>query len=399
MKGDEMTETTIDQRWYRTVMGQYPTGVCVVTATQKDGTEAGFVIGTFSSVSMEPPLIGFFPTKTSTSWPKIEAAGRFCVNILSADQEPLCRQFSAKGGDKFAGVATRRSKLGSPILDGAVAWIDCELESVGEAGDHHFVLGRVHDMNIESETLPLLFFQGGFGRFAPHSLIAAYTPSGVTREQLRSVDLVRPAMESLSRDLGARCIATTVENDNLVVLASAGSPEAQSRATLVGARLPFTPPNGSAIAAWYPEDRIDKWLSTAAQAETRDENLRQLERIRDRGYSVGLLNDAQRQFAAALVQIAQNPKSMESEDLRPLMKDLLYDPEEFTTESAEAIRVIAVPVFNADGEVELALTVYGFAKPDGDDGIWAFVDRAKQAGLEATAALGGRVPSPARAAV
>jgi 3-hydroxy-9,10-secoandrosta-1,3,5(10)-triene-9,17-dione monooxygenase reductase component len=75
-----------DPRRFRDVLGQYPTGVCVVTATQADGRRAGFVVGSFTSVSLDPPLVGFFPDKGSSSWPKIERARSFCINVLSASQ-------------------------------------------------------------------------------------------------------------------------------------------------------------------------------------------------------------------------------------------------------------------------------------------------------------------------
>src|SRR4051794_21215683 len=107
-----------DPRWFREVLGQYPTGVCVVTAIDDDGAGSGFVVGSFTSVSLDPPLVAFFPDKRSTSWPKIHRGGKFCVNILSASQEDLCRQFAAKGGDKFSGVEWRRSGSGSPIIGG-----------------------------------------------------------------------------------------------------------------------------------------------------------------------------------------------------------------------------------------------------------------------------------------
>ncbi|MFG2658480.1 flavin reductase [Streptomyces sp. NPDC048425] len=377
-----------DSRWFREVLGQYPTGVCVVTAVQADGSRAGFVVGSFTSVSLDPPLVAFFPDKRSTSWPKIESAGRFCVNILSSDQEYLCRQFASKAEDKFEGVAVRAAGSGSPIIEDAVAWIDCDLESVQEAGDHYIVIGRVRELDIENPELPLLFFQGGYGRFAPLSM-AASSGRGALAEQLRKVDLVRPAMESLAADLSARCIATAEVDGELVVLAGAGSPDAGARATLVGVHLPFAPPNGSALAAWYDEERLDQWLKSLPDDADRDEQRRRLERVRERGYSVGLLNEAQREFASALDRLAADPRSMETEDLRTLVTQLNYDPADLSADAKRAIRVIAVPVLAGAGEVELAFTLYGFSKPDNNGGIDAYVDRVRQAGRQATAALAG----------
>jgi 3-hydroxy-9,10-secoandrosta-1,3,5(10)-triene-9,17-dione monooxygenase reductase component len=156
-----------DSRTFRRVLGHYPTGVCVITATQADGKPVGMAVGSFSSVSLDPPLVAFFPDRSSTSWPKIEAAGRFCVNILAEHQERLCQAFASKAEDKFAGISHRLSARGAPILDDVVAWIDCDLHAVHEAGDHFIVLGEVHALDVERPHKPLLFFQGGYGQFSP----------------------------------------------------------------------------------------------------------------------------------------------------------------------------------------------------------------------------------------
>lgn len=157
----------IDAQRFRKVLGHYPTGVCVVTAAPADGPPVGMVVGSFTSVSLDPPLVAFLPDKASTSWPRIHMTGAFCVNVLTSDQEPLCRQFAQKGGDKFKGVNWRPAPTGSPILDGALAWIDCDIEQTIESGDHYIVVGRVRDLDLGDKGLPLAFFQGTYGLFAP----------------------------------------------------------------------------------------------------------------------------------------------------------------------------------------------------------------------------------------
>jgi flavin reductase (DIM6/NTAB) family NADH-FMN oxidoreductase RutF len=161
-----MTDSrAFDAATFRRVLGHYPTGVCVVTATTPDGTPAGMVVGSFTSVSLDPPLVAFFPDKRSTSWPRIEQAGKFCVNVLARGQGDVCRRFSASGVDKFAGLSYQHSANGSPVLEGVVAWIDCTLEAIHEAGDHYIVLGRVVELDASHVDLPLLFFQGKYGEF------------------------------------------------------------------------------------------------------------------------------------------------------------------------------------------------------------------------------------------
>lgn len=155
----------VDGARFRQVLGHFASGVTVITARPDDGP-VGLAVGSFTSVSLDPPLVGFLPDKGSSSWPKIEAAGSFCVNILSDHQEDVCRRFAMKGEDKFAGLGWRDSGVGAPLIDGVLAWIDCDIHSVTEAGDHYFVLGAVRDLGVADEGLPLLFFRGGFGRFA-----------------------------------------------------------------------------------------------------------------------------------------------------------------------------------------------------------------------------------------
>ena len=159
-------DPTIDTELFRHVLGHYPTGVCVVTAAGPHGADAGMVVGSFTSVSLDPPLIGIFPDKRSTTWPVILEAGKFCINILSRHQRDLCRRFSLSGGDKFSGLVHRRSETGSPILDGVVAWIDCSLQTTHEAGDHYIAIGQVLSLDIDAGDIPLLFFQGGYGEFS-----------------------------------------------------------------------------------------------------------------------------------------------------------------------------------------------------------------------------------------
>jgi flavin reductase (DIM6/NTAB) family NADH-FMN oxidoreductase RutF len=156
--------TGFDSARFRQVLGHFPTGVTVVTA-DPGGGPVGLTIGSFTSVSLDPPLVGFLPGKASTSWPDIERAGHFCVNVLGEDQADLCWRFARESDDKFAGLAWRPGRTGAPILDGVLAWIDCTIEAVLDGGDHWFVEGRVVDLDAPRDAGPLLFFRGKLGGF------------------------------------------------------------------------------------------------------------------------------------------------------------------------------------------------------------------------------------------
>lgn len=157
--------TAIDQATYRQVLGHFPTGVTVIAGLDGDDP-VGLAVGSFFSLSLDPPLVGFCPGKTSSSWERMSGSGSFCVNILSADQEDVCRVFASKSDDKFTGVGWSPASSGSPLLDGVLAWIDCDIETVHDGGDHHIVVGRVRELSVGAEGDPLVFFRGGYANLA-----------------------------------------------------------------------------------------------------------------------------------------------------------------------------------------------------------------------------------------
>lgn len=377
-----------NQKWFRQVLGQFPTGVCVITAVQPDGRPAGMAVGSFTSVSLDPPLVAFLPDRKSSSWPKIQSAGRFCVNILGSEQEPVCRRFASKMPDKFEGLPYRLSDLGSPIITGAIAWIDCEISSVQEAGDHFIVVGAVRNLQIESGGLPLLFFQGGYGRFWPLSL-AASDPLGAMTEQLRQVDIARPEMEQLAADLSARCIATARVNEEIVITASAGRATKASMSTLVGQRFPYMPPTGSVFAAWDTEAEVDEWLYETSWPLSREEIKASLAVVRERGFSLGLLSDAQRTFVSTLARLVDEHPAKPDVDMRELIQNLSFDPPELSPTVHNEVRLISVPVFGPKGDVVLALTLYEFPKPPDSADVVPYIQRTREAAARVTKKLGG----------
>ncbi|MDH6435241.1 3-hydroxy-9,10-secoandrosta-1,3,5(10)-triene-9,17-dione monooxygenase reductase component [Streptomyces sp. SAI-144] len=156
----------VEQAEFRRVLGSFASGVTVVTAPGAPGAEpAGFACQSFSSLSLDPPLVAFMVGRTSTTWPRIAQAGVFCVNVLSAEQGELCRAFAVRGADKFAGVAHDPAPAsGSPRLAGTLAWIDCTIHAVHTGGDHLIVVGRVDALGTgdgDGEP-PLLFHKGRF---------------------------------------------------------------------------------------------------------------------------------------------------------------------------------------------------------------------------------------------
>jgi 3-hydroxy-9,10-secoandrosta-1,3,5(10)-triene-9,17-dione monooxygenase reductase component len=159
---------TLDNREFRRILGHYPTGVCAVTALSPAGP-VGMVVGSFTSVSLDPALVAFLPDRKSNTWPRIQAAGHFCVNILAESQLGVCKALASKSDNKFNAIPYRLSGSGLPLIEDVVAWIDCQLYAVHEAGDHYIAIGRVLALDVERPDPPLVFLRGGYGSILPVS--------------------------------------------------------------------------------------------------------------------------------------------------------------------------------------------------------------------------------------
>lgn len=162
-----MTSLSFSDTEFRNVLGHLPTGVVVITGNS-GGTPVGMSCNSFTSVSMAPPLVGFFPGMSSSTWPSIRDTGKFCVNILASHHDEVSKIFSRRGIDRFNEVEWSWRQSG-PALADAVAWIDCELYSETQAGDHTLALGRVIGIEAQDDVDPLVFHKGKYGMFSMHT--------------------------------------------------------------------------------------------------------------------------------------------------------------------------------------------------------------------------------------
>jgi 3-hydroxy-9,10-secoandrosta-1,3,5(10)-triene-9,17-dione monooxygenase reductase component len=173
-----MTTEPIDARTFRHVLGQFCTGITIIT-TVHDDVPVGFACQSFAALSLDPPLVLFCPTKVSRSWQAIEASGKFCVNVLHENQKDVSGRFGSKEPDKFAGIDWSPSPLGSPLIAGTLAHIDCTVASVHDGGDHFVVFGAVHSLSEvpadersreeyrRRKPRPLLFYRGEYTGIEP----------------------------------------------------------------------------------------------------------------------------------------------------------------------------------------------------------------------------------------
>jgi 3-hydroxy-9,10-secoandrosta-1,3,5(10)-triene-9,17-dione monooxygenase reductase component len=157
-----------DSAEFRRVLGHVPTSVVVVTGRDSGGAPAGVTIGSFVSISLDPPLVGFFQGRGSKSWASIAESGCFSVNVLADAQQELCWRFAkepADGTSRFDGIVTHDAPNGSPLIDGTVASIDCDVHSTLDIGDHLLVVGRVTALRTASgDSAPMVFVRGSLGR-------------------------------------------------------------------------------------------------------------------------------------------------------------------------------------------------------------------------------------------
>jgi 3-hydroxy-9,10-secoandrosta-1,3,5(10)-triene-9,17-dione monooxygenase reductase component len=164
----------IDARAFRNVLGQFCTGITVVTTFDGDHDPVGFACQSFAALSLDPPMVLFCPTKGSRTWATIEQSGRFCVNVLAEEQQSVCARFGSREPDKFAGIDWHTSELDLPILDNSLATIECVVSSVVDGGDHYIVIGRVLALSESTDSgRPLLFYRGQYTAIEPEKTVPA----------------------------------------------------------------------------------------------------------------------------------------------------------------------------------------------------------------------------------
>jgi len=155
----------INPEHFRAVMRHLPTGVAAICADDPETAgPAGLIVGTFQSLSLDPPLVTFSVARTSTSWPKVARAHYFSVSMLADGQQHVCKALSSKTGDKFQSIAWSKSKFGTPHIQDSLGWIDCVVREEIDGGDHVLIIADVLEMN-SADGEPLVFHGGRLGGF------------------------------------------------------------------------------------------------------------------------------------------------------------------------------------------------------------------------------------------
>jgi flavin reductase (DIM6/NTAB) family NADH-FMN oxidoreductase RutF/DNA-binding IclR family transcriptional regulator len=319
-----------DARELRQVLGSFVTGVTVITTVDADGKPHGLTVNSFSSVSLDPPLVLWSQSLTSPSHPVFRDAERFVVNILADDQVAISNQFARGKDDKFAGIATDAGLGGVPLIRGSAAYLECRRMDCIRGGDHMVFLGQVERIE-RSGRQPLVFGGGRYLVAQPHDLGAVMTESGPNIARLQAVRVATRAMVELSDELDEILGLGVWGNQGPTIVRWEESSKPVSDNLRTGLVLPvLTSGTGMAFAAWLPRELSAPFIDAELAMGEHSHVLRLTEQLPKR------LAQIRSQGFVRLVGI-----------------------DDFTELYGRSISALSVPVFDTDGAMVLALTAIG----------------------------------------
>ena len=355
------------EEWWRAVIGEYPTGVSLVTAALPGGEPVAMIVGSFVAISQDPPLIGFFGDDASSSFRALAGAERFAVSVLGDSHDGLVRSFIRKDANRFDDPRLVRDVNGLVRLADAVAWFEARTETIQRFGDHQLVVGLVEDFNVGTDQpdAPMVYRRGGFGAFAvPMDPFDAR----VVGQRLSAAHAVAAELSEAADRIGRDVAITTLVGDSIVLLAvvpaAADAPapatgaEADPRSLRAsGITIPFAAPIEPLFAAWAPERTQSLWIERARHlvgAVDRKRVQAQLAAIRERGYAVSVDRDLTRRFYGLI----SAPRASRESYARVWSE---YASRTIVSNDASLpvgdIAAIQVPVLDESGDVVLNLTV------------------------------------------
>jgi flavin reductase (DIM6/NTAB) family NADH-FMN oxidoreductase RutF len=259
--------TTFDKRQLRDVLGSFVTGVTVITTRDAEGVMHGLTANSFSSVSLDPPLVLWSQASSAGSHSVFKDAERFTINILAEHQYDLANHFATRSPDKFSGIDFDLGVDGLPLLRNCSAWLECKVVSRFPGGDHVIFVGSV-DCIRQSTRRPLVFGGGQYLVADPHDLgVAPVGTEGVMKSQPHAVRLASRAMLRLARTLDKTLALVAWGNHGPTVIAWQAGTTPVAADLPLGLVLPVTSSaSGLALAAFLPPAAVDRFVS----AELRD---------------------------------------------------------------------------------------------------------------------------------
>jgi flavin reductase (DIM6/NTAB) family NADH-FMN oxidoreductase RutF len=152
-----------DKKILLNAFASFPSGV-VAVAARVDGELVGMAASSFTSVSMDPPLVSICVQNASATWPRLARSGRIGISVLSDAHHVACRRLSSREGDRFEDLAITETEVGAVFIDGSASHFDCSVWSEVSAGDHKIVLLHVNGVDVKPDHLPMVFHASGFRR-------------------------------------------------------------------------------------------------------------------------------------------------------------------------------------------------------------------------------------------
>jgi flavin reductase (DIM6/NTAB) family NADH-FMN oxidoreductase RutF/DNA-binding IclR family transcriptional regulator len=379
---------------FRRALSHYPTGVTLIAASGPGEEPVALIVGTFTSVSLAPPLVGFLVDRRSTTWPLIRQRGRFSASVLRADDEHVCRAFATKAEQRFDHLAETTS-AGTPRLRDTALWVDCDIDDVLPAGDHEFVLGRVREVGIDADGgMPLIFLRGGYGAPQIASLQAEVEGLGAN---LELADVVRPEIEAVAADLGLECAVSVAINDSVYCIAAAGVGSAtRDSGTFVGAHFPLAAPMAPQFVLGQPEEAKQAWLRSGSRLVGEDMTALGtsiLETVAKRDHLAGTGRRASQRFQAFIGDASDDGSDLSFSAVLQEVAARGVDPGLcMPVEELTEVVSLHAPVRDESGRVVLCLDLLGLSGEDNAELLVQYRDRLVQAAQRATLLIGAHLP-------
>ncbi|BAU96754.1 flavin reductase [Corynebacterium suranareeae] len=364
MSTNTSTPQKFDPKTFRNVMGHYPTGVAIVTGRANNGDLLAMVVGTFSSVSLDPPLVSFMPMKSSKTFARMRECSSLCINIVGGEQEEEMLGIARRWENKLDGVDWYMSPSGDPVLKNAIAWIDTSISSIIEAGDHWITLCEVHDMEITNPVSPLLFFQGGYGSFVGTSLIAR-----LSHEILPAIHAAHSAgnsLDTLAQTIGCEVsVFAAVSEDEFATVFHALAPGATEEQSFAS-RLPIVPPIGDTYMFNKSAEVQERWFRKLndPSEEILETHRKRLNLVKENMYLIAHLPD---EGSSAYEQMVKASKEYKNARLTPADERAIhqligsttvdYKQRELLDDKRYNIGSIVFPVKDPNGDFTMTLRI------------------------------------------
>jgi flavin reductase (DIM6/NTAB) family NADH-FMN oxidoreductase RutF/DNA-binding IclR family transcriptional regulator len=377
-------DSQIDPATFREVLGNYPTGVAVVTAITAGEVPVAMVVGTFSSVSLDPPLVSFMPRRESGTFARLQAADHFTVSLLAHDQVDVSNEIARSTADVFSTRNWTVSDSGNPVVGGALASIDCRFEDILDAGDHFIVLGAVTSLTVHRREAPLVFFQGAYGGFMPVGRMS--NSDFHLAESVAAVAQQVDTLADLSSLIGAEVsVLRRIEQDMFIVGVTPGGGQ-----TRLGDRFPLYPPLGELFVAW-DEAAADAWVKKSRDPDTHEVLRARLGRARALGWAASFSNayrseeveGALQQYSAGLL-VPATQRAVERVLAR--VGDF-YGDEPIEPGHTYPIHGLVVPIFDSHNNVAFVLNASGFDCDMRGEDVIALAERLQGVARECSSAL------------